>query len=257
MNQVVHNAGRFRRGLGACGLRPVGMGDDTATNSLMDSGSSYFDYYDSAAGVYYDEFGNPWDVPAGGPPVYTDSFGNSWFTDPTGQFTGSEYDYQGNYIGGLVDVSDPVTGDINLAKLGQTWEWTETNGGSPVQLPNVSLPYSYILQIPDSGIIPPGLSLPPVVNALPPSVLAKLKAALAKVAKNVSMSAGSGSGAAAGGRPLAVQPNAQGQCPTGYAKNAAGQCVLVSAKPASTGNLFSNPLYLFLAAIGLILLVKR
>lgn len=240
MTMAVYNAGRVKRGLNCCSMaRGLGDGEDTNFNAPVEWGDGYYTYYDQAAGIYYDEYGNQWDVG-----------GVGYWDDPA------------LYDPILVSQQTTTLGpdsQVNLSRLYDTQEWQDLWNGAPVQLPNATVPASYILQIPDSGIIPPGLILPPTLNALPPSTLAKIKAALAKIAKNVSLSAGSGSGAAAGGRPQAVQANAQGQCPPGYQKTAAGQCALVSGNPPSTATtgFLSNPLFLLLAAIGLVILAKR
>ncbi len=249
MNQVYTSGRYIRRGLG-CDCRP-GFGDDYTDAAdggggyydapPADSGSDYFDspyygsdYWDAANGLYYDTYGNVWNAPQVGADITIDS---------------SEYDYW-------------TGGDIDLSVLSQTPSWlNELNADSslPVTLPAAHIPPQLILQIPDSGIVPPGLVLPPVLNAAPPKKLAAIKKALQnQIQKAAASGSGQGSGASAGSKPQAVQPSQTGTCPPGYTLNAAKTACLLNQQPSGTGfmQLLQNPL-VWILILGAVVVSKR
>lgn len=258
MNQI-YTSGRFiRRGLGCNCLG--GFGDDMTDNAdggggyyyapPADSGSdytdpntfdpSYFDspyygsdYWDAANGVYYDTYGNVWSAPQVGADITIDS---------------SEYDYW-------------TGGDIDTSVLNQTPAWMNELNADPTIgiLPAAHVAPQLILQIPDSGIVPPGLVLPPVLNALPPKKLAALKKALQNQTQKAAQAASSGASGSAASRPQTVQPSSNKTCPPGYTLNAAKTaCMLNQAPSAATGftQLLQNPL-VWILVLGAVVLAKR
>lgn len=240
------------------GINYAGMGDYSSDSGLYnppaDSGSDYgygLDYYDQQSGIYYDQYGNQWDVVGSGIFANQDNTADGY--DPNGL----------PVVRITTDVNGDPSGNVDLSALGQTLDWwraISTDPSLPATLPAVPVSIPLILQIPDSGIPPPGLNLPPVVNALPPNALAKLKQVLKNIAQNGKATAGgSPSGSSSGSRPQAVKPSAGGQCPAGYTMSAGGYCLL--NKTATTNNslsgILSNPLYLLGGAILLVLLAKK
>lgn len=254
MNQV-YTSGRFiRRGLG-CNCRP-GFGDDQTDYAdggggyydapPADSGSDYWDassyfdspyygsdYWDAANGIYYDSYGNVWDAPQVGADIQIDS---------------SDYDYW-------------TGGDIDLSVLNQTPSWFEQLNSDPAigPLPAVPVSPQLILQIPDSGIVPPGLVLPPVLNAMPPKKLAAIKKALQNQIQKAAASGGS-SGASSASRPSQVAPSANKTCPPGYTLNAAKTACMLNQAPraASTDftSLLKNPL-VWVLVLGAMVISRR
>lgn len=243
----------------ALALNPGGLADDTTDGGYYyappaDSGSDYsgdygFDYYDTANGIYYDSYGNAWDVVGSG------IFSNQDFTPDATDENGFPI-LNINTTG-----SDPLK-EIDLSALGQTLDWWQAINADPslpTVLPAVPVSIPLILQVPDSGIIPPGLVLPPVFNAMPPKQLAAIKKALQNQIQKAAASS-SPSGASAGSKPQAVKPSAGGQCPAGYAMSAGGYCVLKQTSAAQSQTLsgiLQNPIYLIGGAILLVLLAKK
>ena len=291
MNQVYTSGRYIRRGLG-CDCRP-GFGDDYTDAAdggggyydapPADSGSDYFDspyygsdYWDAANGLYYDTYGNVWNAPQVGADLTIDSSEYDYWTG--GDIDLSVLNQTPSWLNELnADSSLPVTltidsseydywtgGDIDLSVLSQTPSWlNELNADSslPVTLPAAHIPPQLILQIPDSGIVPPGLVLPPVLNAAPPKKLAAIKKALQnQIQKAAASGSGQGSGASAGSKPQAVQPSQTGTCPPGYTLNAAKTACLLNQQPPGAGTgfmqLLQNPL-VWILVLGAVVVSKR
>ena len=206
-----------------------------------------FDYYDAATGIYYDAYGNQYDVVGSG------IFGGA----------GDSYGIGADGVPVLriqTDETGTPYGNVDLSALGQTIDWWNQINADPsidITLPAITASIPLILQIPDSGVVPPGLNLPPVLNALPPKKLAAIKKALQNIAQN---GKSSGTSSSAGSKPQAVKPSAGGQCPAGYTMSAGGYCLLNPTNTQTNQTLagvLSNPIYLIGGAILLVLLAKK
>lgn len=185
------------------------------------------------------------------------------------------------------DVVIQSDNSINLADLGNTLDWWQEVSSDPlahdygtITLPPITYDAGYILNTPSTILAsnPQTVSLPANSPLKKPSTWDTIKRALAQQAQRALSGAASGGSGGGGSRPQTTAPNAQGQCPTGYAKNPqTGQCQLiqratqtvrnpVTGQPMQVPNrnqgltlqsFLSNPLYLLLAGLGLILLAKR
>ena len=218
-----------------------GLNDDNpdAAPPPADGGDSggYYSYgdgssYDWQSGIFYDQYGNAWDV-----------IGSGVFDTPT-LYIGSETTYA------PVDLANY---DVNLAHL-----------DLPVQLPDVSVPGSFIRSLYDDGTPPPGLNLPPVYNAVPPNIWAKIKqAAKAQAQKAAATSGGGSSSGASASKPAQVAPNkTTGQCPAGYVLGTANgkpACLLVDkgSNAQTWSGFLQNPLYVILAVIAIAYIAKK
>ena len=263
MNQV-YTTGRFiRRGLG-CNCRP-GFGDDQTDYAdggggyydapPADSGSDYsgdygygFDYYDSANGIYYDSYGNAWDV-----------IGSGVFSNQ--DFTPDSVDENGFPILNINTTGNDPLKEIDLSALGQTLDWWKEINADPTigTLPAVPVSPQLILQIPDSGIVPPGLVLPPVLNAMPPKKRAAIKKTLQNQIQKAAASGGS-SGASSASRPSQVAPSANKTCPPGYTLNAAKTACMLNQAPQAAAtdftSLLKNPL-VWVLVLGAMVISRR
>lgn len=245
------NTGIFNWNWDTGNYNTPGINPDPNGGGIFD-GSGWFDPY---SGLYFDPYGGVYDT------LGTGIFDNQ-DTTPLG------VDEYGNPLIRF-NTDETITPDtsINLQDLQSTLDWWNQISTDPdlatVTLPNITYDAGYILNTPTS-VIENDPQAPKLPNGqkLPAKVIEALKkAAAAVLAKRQAAAGGSSSGGnSAAGKPATTQPNAQGQCPQGYVLNPqTKQCVLIPAKPNSDllTTLTSNPLYLMLGAIGLILLVKK
>ena len=219
-----------------------GYGGDYGANPPDSSVWDNYGWYDDQSGLYVDQYGNFYDLTGGGDGV-------NWVDDSTIRI--DTYDYASpNWDNMNWDASAATWGGVDWNAPDSSWsdyaldEWLDYAAQYPIGSPTYD----------------PVYNPPPPKTAPKADKLAWLKKMAQEAAKRTAGS--SAAGAASGGaRQQTAQPNARGQCPTGFVKNpATGQCVRLQqgVTPQSGFEAFaSNPLYLGLAAIGLILLAKR
>lgn len=236
-----------------------GAYDTWFSGGFEDWGGGWF--YDPSTGVLYDQYGGGWDTWGGSSGSgYLDEFGS--YTDAQGrdwifnQNTG-DYDLVMGDAGTIYSTTDEYITPTDYSQINDTLDWwgSIANGQTDVSDADLDVIISdglHSLGGEYSGVQVPSTTAPKADK------LALLKKIVAE-AKKVLASKGGASGASSGGASSSkpVAPKADGTCPTGYVKNASGQCVKTAAVSNNLAGILTNPLYLALGAIGLILLAKK
>ena len=257
------------------GPRPRGLGFLPVETGGEESYDPYYDSYDWNDYFYGyggDNYANPPEDlsiygPTGGGDYSFDQ--NSWSANDWNWLTGGGNEPFWSDVYGDWTITNPTeTGGQDYSDLSTTLDWWTGITGiapDPFYLPDPnSIDWSLIEQTFPYVSLPtttPGYS--PVIDAPPPrnaSAQAK-REWLKRIAEALKKGqANAAPGGASSAKPQTAQPNAAGQCPTGYAKNAAGQCVLIpkTAQPTAQNLLGGiNPLYLLGGAVLLVLLAKK